>query len=654
MLGQVFGYSDFRGPQEAIIAHAVQGGDALVLMPTGGGKSLCYQIPAIVRQNAGHGVTIVISPLIALMHDQVGALLEAGVKAAFLNSTQSYEESSVLEKQLLANELTLLYAAPERINTPRMKGLLSSLHERGLLSLFAIDEAHCVSQWGHDFRPEYRSLSLLHETFPDVPRMALTATADALTRQDMIERLKLESAQHFVSSFDRPNIRYSIIEKLDPTRQLLRFIQTEHHGEAGIVYCQSRKRVEEIAAMLEDAGLKAMAYHAGFDAKVRQQRQDRFLREDGCVMVATIAFGMGIDKPDVRFVAHLDMPKNIEGYYQETGRAGRDGLAADAWMVYGLQDVVNQRRMIDTSEAASEEFKAVMRGKLDALLTLAEGTRCRRVSLLGYFGEASAPCGNCDNCLHPPAVWDATEAARKLLSCIYRVQQASGISFGAGHIMDILRGKPNDKIVQYGHDKLSTFGIGADLSEPQWRGVLRHLIAGNLVASTLMHSASGHSFNTLQLLPDARQVLKGEASVLLRQQAVSAKGERTRRSSKSAVKTSVKGLAEATLNAGALERLARLKAWRTQVAKAHNLPPFVIFHDATLRAIAEQAPQSLDDLKGISGIGEKKLSAYGASVLQACAEPARGAPEPSLPDDDREMNLEMEANIDLEAPDWPE
>ena len=638
VLGQVFGYSDFRGPQQAIVEHVVQGGDALVLMPTGGGKSLCYQIPAIVRQQAGHGVTIVISPLIALMHDQVGALTEAGVAAAFLNSTQTYEESSALEKQLLANKLTLLYAAPERINTPRMKGLLASLHERGLLSLFAIDEAHCVSQWGHDFRPEYRSLSLLHETFPDVPRMALTATADALTRQDMVERLKLEDARAFVSSFDRPNIRYTIVEKVDATRQLLRFIQTEHDGEAGIVYCQSRKRVEEIASMLEAAGIKAMAYHAGLDAKLRQQRQDRFLREDGCVMVATIAFGMGIDKPDVRFVAHLDMPKNIEGYYQETGRAGRDGLPADAWMVYGLQDVVNQRRMIDTSEVSSEEFKAVMRGKLDALLTLAEGTQCRRVSLLGYFGEASEPCGNCDNCLNPPAVWDATEAARKLLSCLYRVQQASGISFGTGHLIDILRGKPNDKIIQYGHDRLSTFGIGVDLSEPQWRGVLRHLIASNLVASTLMHSASGHSFNTLQLLPDARGVLKGEVSVLLRQQAVSTKAERTRHGSKtSAKKTSAKGMAEATLNAGALERLARLKSWRADVAREHNLPAFVIFHDATLRAIAEQAPQRLRDLEGISGMGVKKLQAYGAEVLRVCAEGKLDGPQ---------------GDVDLQAPDW--
>jgi ATP-dependent DNA helicase RecQ len=670
VLNRVFGYSDFRGPQQAIVDHVVAGGDALVLMPTGGGKSLCYQIPAIVRQQAGHGVTIVISPLIALMHDQVGALHEAGVSAAFLNSTQTFDESSALEKRLLKNELTLLYAAPERINTPRMKGLLASLHERGLLSLFAIDEAHCVSQWGHDFRPEYRSLSLLHETFPDVPRMALTATADALTRQDMIERLKLEDARAFVSSFDRPNIRYTIVEKTDPTRQLLRFIDSEHEGEAGIVYCQSRKRVDEIADTLADHGIKALAYHAGLDSGVRQQRQDRFLREDGIVMVATIAFGMGIDKPDVRFVAHLDMPKNIEGYYQETGRGGRDGLPADAWMAYGLQDVVNQRRMIDTSEVASEEFKAVMRGKLDALLSLAESTQCRRVALLRYFGEelesgngepsyqASSPhgegtapgltphqqgprdglgqtagaaaaaggilrqaqddrektgsmgvCMNCDNCLNPPAVWDATEAARKMLSCIYRVQQASGISFGAGHLMDILRGKATEKVIQYGHDQLSTFGIGADIGEPGWRGVLRQLIAQNIIF------ADAEAFGTLKLLPDARRVLKGEASVLMRELATDGKPERKKRSGS---KTSAKGLAEASLNAGAIERLTALKAWRAEVAREHNLPAFVIFHDATLRAIAEKAPASLRDLEGVSGIGVKKLEAYGAEVVRVC------------------------------------
>ncbi len=574
-----------------------------MLMPTGGGKSLCYQIPAIARQRAGQGITVVISPLIALMHDQVGALHEAGVSAAFLNSTLSGEEASQVERRLLRGEITLLYAAPERITTPRFLAQLDSLQERGALSLFAIDEAHCVSQWGHDFRPEYRALTVLHERYPSVPRIALTATADDLTRADIVERLQLQNARQFVSSFDRPNISYTIVEKREATQQLLRFIMNEHMGDAGIVYCQSRKRVEDIANTLCDEGIAALPYHAGLDQQVRQANQDQFLRSEGIVMVATIAFGMGINKPDVRFVAHLDMPKNIEGYYQETGRAGRDGEPADAWMCYGLQDVVNQRRMIDESPAG-EEFKQGLRGKLDALLGLSEATDCRRVRLLAYFGEASQPCGNCDNCLRPPAVWDGTDAARKLLSTIYRVQQMGGISYGAGHIMDILRGKPTEKVTQRGHETLSTFGIGADLSELQLRGVLRQLIAIGAVA------VDAEAFNTLQLTDGSRAVLKGEVSVQLRE-SVSSPGER--KGKRSAVAASK---VPASLDVDGQERYVALKAWRAEVARAHNLPAYVIFHDATLAAIAERAPQSLDDLQGITGIGAKKLEAYGQEVLR--------------------------------------
>ncbi len=637
ILHQVFGYGEFRGPQQAIIEHVVAGGDALVLMPTGGGKSLCYQIPAIARQRAGLGITLVISPLIALMHDQVGALHEAGVSAEFLNSTLSGEQASQVERRLLRGDITLLYAAPERVTTPRFLAQLDSLQERGLLSLFAIDEVHCVSQWGHDFRPEYRALTVLHERYGSVPRVALTATADALTRADILERLQLQEAHQFVSSFDRPNISYTIVEKRDATQQLLRFISSQHRGEAGIVYCQSRKRVEDIANLLCDEGIAALPYHAGLDAKVRQANQDQFLRSEGIVMVATIAFGMGIDKPDVRFVAHLDMPKNIEGYYQETGRAGRDGEAADAWMCYGLQDVVNQRRMIDESPAG-EEFKQGLRGKLDALLGLAEATDCRRVRLLAYFGEtygqeaAAAPgrpkqgtappggsaarevasvgatCQNCDNCLHPPAVWDGTDAARKLLSTIYRVQQMSSISFGAGHLMDILRGKKTDKVLQFGHQSLSTFGIGAGFSEVQLRGVLRQLIAVGAVA------VNTQAFNTLQLTDASRAVLKGDVSVQLRASVSSPVERKAKRAGAGAV---IK--APAALDTQGHERYVALKAWRAGIAKEHNLPAYVIFHDATLAAIAQRAPQSLDDLQGISGIGAKKLEAYGEEVLHIMA-----------------------------------
>jgi len=604
LLQQVFGYPAFRGEQAAIVEHVVGGGDALVLMPTGGGKSLCYQVPAIARHRAGRGVTVVVSPLIALMHDQVSALEELGVHASFLNSTLDSQDASAVERELRSGRLVLLYAAPERILTPRFLAMLDLLHEQGLLSLFAIDEAHCVSQWGHDFREEYLGLSALPERYPGVPRIALTATADDHTRADIIQRLQLDSARTFISSFDRPNIRYSIVEKDEPRRQLLRFLRDEHDGDAGIVYCQTRKKVDETAAWLADEGLNALPYHAGLDAAVRRRHQDRFLREDGIVMVATIAFGMGIDKPDVRFVAHLDLPKNIESYYQETGRAGRDGAQADAWMAYGLADVVNQRRMIDESEA-DEDFKRLQRGKLDALLALAEAHDCRRVRLLAYFGEDSQPCGNCDNCLQPPATWDATEAARKALSCVYRFQQHGGMSFGAVHLIDVLRGKATDKVAQHGHAQLSTFGIGADLGEAQWRSVLRQLIA-------LGHLQAEGDYNTLSLTASAREVLRGGVRLLLRvPQAAAPRGARGKTG-----RTPRDKAPPLPLDAEALQRFDALKAWRAEVAQAHNLPAFVVFHDATLAQMAREQPATLDALAGISGVGAKKLQAYGEEILR--------------------------------------
>ena len=603
VLNEVFGYPAFRGQQAAIVDHLCAGGDALVLMPTGGGKSLCYQVPAIVRHRRDHGVAIVVSPLIALMHDQVGALEEAGVHAAFLNSTLTLEDAQRIEREMMSGRLVLLYAAPERVTTPRFLAQLDSLHERGLLSLFAIDEAHCVSQWGHDFREDYLGLSVLHERYADVPRIALTATADELTRADIIERLQLQSAQVFISSFDRPNIRYAIVEKDDARRQLLRFIRDEHEGDAGIVYCLSRKKVEETAAWLNEEGIAALPYHAGLDAEVRRRHQDKFLRDEGVVMVATIAFGMGIDKPDVRFVAHLDLPKNIESYYQETGRAGRDGEPADAWMAYGLADVVNQRRMIDESPA-DEEFKRGQRAKLDALLALAEAHDCRRVRLLAYFGEESSACGNCDNCLNPPATWDATEAARKALSCVYRFHQNRGQRFGAGHLIDVLRGKRTDKVAQYGHESLSTFGIGADLSETQWRGVLRQLIA-------LGHLRAEGEYNTLELMDSAREVLKGEVQLLLRVPAETPRRSRAARSTGAKEKP-----APVALDDEGQRRYAALKAWRAEVAREHNLPAYVVFHDATLAEMARSQPDSLAALAGISGVGAKKLEAYGREILR--------------------------------------
>lgn len=592
ILKQVFGYDSFRGFQREVIDHVTAGGDALVLMPTGGGKSLCYQIPALMRE----GTAIVVSPLIALMQDQVAALEEAGVRAAFLNSTLSSRDASAVIRRLRAGELDLLYVAPERL---LMENTLA-LFDQCRLALFAIDEAHCVSQWGHDFRPEYGQLAVLRERWPAVPRIALTATADVPTREEIAERLLL-APERFVASFDRPNIRYRIVEKREGREQLMRFIRDEHAGDAGIVYCLARNTVEEVAATLAASGIAALPYHAGLGADERRANQSRFMQADGVVMVATIAFGMGIDKPDVRFVAHLDMPKSVEGYFQETGRAGRDGLPADAWMAYGLQDVVQQRRFIDQSEA-DDTYKRLSTAKLDAMLGLAEAADCRRVRLLAYFGEASARCGNCDNCLEPPDVWVATEPARQLLSCIYRCQQANGFSFAATHIIDVLRGKSTEKTQKFGHGKLSTFGIGAAVSEMQWRLLLRQLVAMKLV------EVDSARFNVLRLTAAARPVLKGEVPISVRRHA-----ERTRTRKERTAKTAA---ATVALGAAAADAFERLRAWRAEVAKARGVPAYVIFHDETLRAIATAQPATLGELRGISGVGEKKLEHYGAELLQ--------------------------------------
>ena len=590
ILRHVFGYSAFRGAQEEIVRHVAAGGDALVLMPTGGGKSLCYQIPALLRP----GVGIVVSPLIALMHDQVDALVQNGVRAAYLNSSLEWDEAAQTEKKLLAGELDLIYVAPERLLTERFTGLMDRLAAGNAIALFAIDEAHCVSQWGHDFRPEYLQLSALHERYPQVPRIALTATADAATREEMIRRLGLGDARIFLSSFDRPNIRYSVVEKDNPRRQLLQFL-AGHRGEAGIVYCLSRKKVEETAGWLSQQGYPALPYHAGLDAALRRSHQDRFQREEGVVMVATVAFGMGIDKPDVRFVAHLDLPKSLEAYYQETGRAGRDGEPAEAWMAYGLQDVVLQRARIDES-GAPEQQKRLEAQKLTALLAYCEAPRCRRVVLLDYFGEAASPCGNCDVCLDPPELFDGTVAAQKVLSAAYR----TGQRFGAGHLIDLLRGKNNEKILQYGHDKLPTYGVGQDLDERAWRSVIRQLLAAGLLQADLT------AYGALKLTAEARPVLKGERRVELRRHIVH----------RPLGKGTGHAAPVADLGAEAAALFERLRQWRIETARAQGVPAYVILHDRTLKEIAAARPASLARLAQISGMGEAKMERYGATLLQ--------------------------------------
>ncbi|WP_087508760.1 DNA helicase RecQ [Cellulomonas iranensis] len=597
VLHRVWGYDAFRGDQAAVVDTVVAGGDAVVLMPTGGGKSLCYQVPALVREGTG----VVVSPLIALMQDQVDALSALGVRAGFLNSTQERDQRRAVEDAFLAGELDLLYLAPERLRVPETLDLL----DRGHVALFAIDEAHCVSQWGHDFRPDYLALSLLHERWPGVPRVALTATATRATHREICERLQLTDAAQFVASFDRPNIRYRIVPKDNPRAQLLHLLRTEHEGDSGIVYCLSRASVEQTAAALVDAGVHALPYHAGLDRRVRAENQSRFLRDDGVVMVATIAFGMGIDKPDVRFVAHLDLPKSVEGYYQETGRAGRDGLPSTAWLAYGLADVVQQRRMIDTSEGDAAHRRRLTQ-HLDAMLALCETVDCRRVQLLAYFGqESDGPCGNCDTCLEPPQSWDGTVPAQKLLSTVVRLDQR-GQRYGVGHLVDILRGKATPRVQQLGHDALSTFGIGQDLSDGEWRGVVRQLLAAELLA------VDTDGYGTIRLTEASAAVLRGEREVRLRREP-----ERTGRTSRGS--RGGRPAAAADLDADAAALFEALRAWRAAAAKEQGVPAYVVFHDATLREIATRRPASRDELGTISGVGAAKLDRYAEGVLAALA-----------------------------------
>jgi ATP-dependent DNA helicase RecQ len=593
VLRRVFGFDSFRGAQQEIVEHVISGGDALVLMSTGSGKSLCYQIPALVRT----GVGVVVSPLIALMQDQVDALTALGVRAGFLNSTQYPDERSLVESQFLAGDLDLLYLAPERL---RLESTLQLL-DRGTVSLFAIDEAHCVAQWGHDFRPDYLALSVLHERWPKVPRIALTATATEATHAEIASRLGLTDAKHFVASFDRPNIQYRIAPKDQPQRQLLELLRTEHPGDAGIVYCLSRASTEKTAQFLVDNGVQALPYHAGLDASIRAANQSRFLREDGLVMVATIAFGMGIDKPDVRFVAHLDLPKSVEGYYQETGRAGRDGLPSTAWLAYGLQDVVQQRKMIAGSEG-DDAYRRQLAAHLDAMLALCETVECRRVRLLAYFGQPSSACGNCDTCLTPPESWDGTVPAQKVLSTVFRLKSERRQSFGAGQVVDILLGKKTPKVAQFNHDSLSVFGIGTELNDGGWRGVVRQLLAQGL----LMVEGD---YSTLALTAASGAVLRGEHQVMLRREP-----EKAVRAAKPRQQAAHEELPD-----HAVPVFERLRAWRGATAKEQGVPAYVVFHDATLRQIAAQAPTTLTALGAISGIGENKLAKYGQQILDALA-----------------------------------